>query len=315
MPASTSRAGFLIAAAAISASTAAPVRAQTTQPLRVGMGPSDAYGEAWYGADAGLFQKAGLTVEVIGFGSGTTAQAAMLAGQIEIVGTSVLPVANAIIRGIPIVLVAAGAVNTVKASQSIMCVRKDAPIHTAGDLIGKTIAMNAIRTSSELALDVWLTKNGVDVSRVRTVEVAASEMGQAVERGTVDGFIAGEPALSAALRANNVRVLVDPMQYIAPRFMYSAWFANTPFVEHNPELIQRFSAALYDIARWSNRHHVETAQILAKYTKLDSGNVNAMIRADFAEALQAGELQPLLDQAAKFKYISRPMTVSEFLIR
>jgi NitT/TauT family transport system substrate-binding protein len=310
----TSRAGFIGTTAALALGSGGVARAQSGPPIRVGIGPSDAYGEASYGSDAGIFQNAGLNVEVTGFNSGTTAQAAMLAGQIDIVGTTALPIANAVIRGIPIVLVAAGAVNTAKASQSIMCVRKDGPIRTAQDLIGKTVCFNAIRTGSELALDAYLSKNGIDPTRVRTIEVSVAEMGVAVERGTVDAFVAGEPALSSALRASNVRVFVDPMQYIAPRFMYSAWFAQPSFVERNPDLIKRFAQTMYAVAKWSNTHHTETAAIIAKYTKLDVGDVNRMIRADFSESLRLSELQPLLDQAAKFNYISRPMQASELTL-
>jgi NitT/TauT family transport system substrate-binding protein len=310
----TSRSAFLGATAALVLGTGNPARAQSGPSIRIGIGPSDAYGEASYGDAAGIFQKAGLNVEVTGFNSGTTAQAAMLAGQIDVVGTTALPIANAVIRGIPIVLVAAGAVNTAQASQSIMCVRKDGPIRTAQDLVGKTVCFNAIRTGSELALDAYLSKNGIDVASVRTIEVSAAEMGVAVERGTVDAFVAGEPALSAALRANNVRVFVDPMQYIAPRFMYSGWFAQPSFVERNPDLIKRFTQAMYAVAKWSNAHHAETAVVIAKFTKLDVGDVTRMIRADFSESLRLSELQPLLDEAAKFNYISRPMQASELLL-
>lgn len=309
-----SRAGFFSTSAALAVAAGTAVQAQSGPVLRVGMGPSDAYGEAWYGADAGIFQKAGLNVEVTGYNSGTTAQAAMLAGQLDIVGTTALPMANAIIRGIPMVIVAAGAVNTAKASQSIMCVRKDSPIRSAQDLIGRIVCFNAIRTGSELALDVYLTGNGISVSQVKTVEVAAAEMGVAVERGTVDAFIAGEPALSFALRENNVRVFVDPMKYIAPRFMYSAWFATAQFARSNPDLLKRFAGAIYQTARWANTHHAETARTIAKYTKLDIATAQGMVRADFSESLRLGELQPLLDQAAKFKYISRPMTAAEFTL-
>lgn len=310
----TSRATFLGATGAFVLGATGAAHSQTGTAIRVGIGPSDAYGEASYGVEAGIFQNAGLDVQVTGFNSGTTAQAAMLAGQIDIVGTTPLPIANAVIRGIPLVLVAAGAVNTAKASQSIMCVRSDSPIRTAQDLIGKTVCFNAIRTGSELALDAYLSKNGVDISRVRTVEVSAAEMGVAVERGTVDAFVAGEPALSAALRANHVRVFVDPMQYIAPRFMYSGWFATPSFVQRNPDLTKRFAQTMYAVAKWANTHHAETAAMIAKYAKMDVGDVNRMTRADFSESLHVNELQPLLDQAAKFNYISRPMQASELLV-
>jgi NitT/TauT family transport system substrate-binding protein len=315
MPA-RSRSDFLVAASALALAAGVPARAQAPAPvLRVGMGPSDAYGEAWYAADAGIFQKAGLNVEVQAFNSGNTATSAVVAGTLDIVGTTPVPIANAVIRGIPLVIVAAAAVNTVKAPQAVMCVRKDGPIHSAKDLAGKTVGMNVVRSIPELGLDMWLAKNDVDIAHVRTVEVLAAEMGPAVERGTIDAFVAGEPALSAALRANNVRVLVDPMSYIAPRFMFAGWFTSAQFAQRNPELLKRFANTIYETARWANRHHTETAQILAKYTKLNVADVTTMVRADFSEELRLNELQPLLDAAAKFNFLPRQISAAEFVAK
>ncbi|HXP93691.1 MAG TPA: ABC transporter substrate-binding protein [Candidatus Binatia bacterium] len=310
-----SRSTFLATSGALALAASAPVRAQTSRvPLRVGMGPSDAYAEAWYAADAGFFQKAGLNVDVQGFNSGAVSTAAIVAGTLDISGTSTLPIVNAVARGIPLVIIAAAAVNTAKSPQAVMVVRKDGSVRAPKDLIGKTVGLNVLRTASELALDAWLVKNGVDAARVKVVEVLASEMGLALERGRIDAFIAGEPALSAALQGNRVYIFADPMSAIAPRYLYAAWCTSQSFAQRNPDLVKRFASAIYDTARWANRHHAETAPILAKYTKLDIADVGTMMRAEFADQLRGAELQPLLDSALKFGYLPRPVTLSELLL-
>src|ERR1019366_1252051 len=128
-------------------------------------------------------------------------------------------------------------------------------------LVGKTVGVNVLKTLLELGLDVWLTKNNVDVPSVRVVEVLFSEMGPALDRGTIDAAVIGEPALSAALKSNDVRVLTDPMILIAPRFLSAAWFSTTQFAQRNPELVARFANVIYETARWANRHHAESAPI------------------------------------------------------
>ena len=226
-----SRSTFLTASIALALAANAPARAQTSRlPLRVGMGPSDAYAEAWYAADAGFFQKAGLNVDVQGFNSGAVSTAAIVAGTLDISGTSTLPIVNAVARGIPLVIIAAAAVNTVKSPQAVMVVRNDGSVRSPKDLIDKTVGMNVLRTASELALDAWLVKNSVDAARVKKVEVLASEMGLALERGRIDAFIAGEPALSAALQGKRVHIFADPMSAIAPRYLYAAWCTTASFL-------------------------------------------------------------------------------------
>lgn len=210
--------------------------------LRIGSGPADAYAQGWYGIDMGFFKNAGLDVTFLPFNSASLVTAAVLGGSCDIGCGTTLTQAVANAKGVPIGIVAAAAVNTPQGPQALLCVRKDGPIHTPKDLVGKTIGVNILGTSVDLAIQAWLVKNGLDAHSVKFIEVLADEVGPAIDRGTIDAFAQGEPALSAALRDNDVRVLADPMPAIAPRFLYASWFATPSFVKNNSDLVRRFSA-------------------------------------------------------------------------
>ena len=140
-------------------------------------------------------------------------------------------------------------------------------------------------------------------------------MGAAIDRGTLDAAVIGEPQLSAALKANDVRILTDPMPLIAPRFVLGAWFTTQQFAQRYPEAIKRYVSVMYETARWANTHHPESGKILVKYTKMNVEDISSMIRADFAEQTRASEIQPLLDACAKYNYIPRPIAASEMILR
>lgn len=312
-----SRKAFLgTTAAALALAGAGPGRAQSQLPkVRIGSGPADAYAEGWYGVDMGFFKDAGLDVDYYPFNSGSLATAAVLSGNCDIVCGTTLTLATAISKGVQLGILAPAAVNTARGPQALLCVRKDGPIHTAADMVGKTIGVNVLGTSVDLAIQAWFAKNGLDPKSAKFVEVLAAEVGAAIDRGTIDAFAQGEPALSDALHRNDVRVLADPMPAIAPRFLYAAWYATPAWFNANLEAARRFQKAISVAARWGNNNHAASALIVAKYTKLPVAAITTMMRADFSDGIHANEIQPLLDAATKFGFLPRPMTTAEIVLK
>ena len=286
--------------------------AQTVPALRVGTTGNDSYAEVYYAAEKGFFQRAGLNVEIETFNNGAAASAAVVSGAIDIGVSSPLQVAQAFARGVPFVLVAAGALNTEKEPSALLVVAGTSPIKTAKDLEGKTVAVNALKTASEEALDAWLGQNGIDVPKVRTIEMPFSEMGAALARGTVDAAVVGEPSLTFTLKSG-ARILANPTLAVARQYLLSSWFAMRPYVEKNPDAIKRFASAIYDAARWANANRKDSAAILAKHAKLDVDVTSSMRRVQYGEALRVAEIQNQLDVALKYGMISKPVTAKDIL--
>lgn len=288
-----------------------------TQPssLRVASTANDTYASAYFAQDMGFFTKAGLNVDLQTLNNGATIAAAVVGGTIGIGVSTPIQIANAYIGGVPLVIVASGSLSSTKVKTLLLCVAKSSGFKSAKDLEGKIVAVNALKSGSEVGLDAWLVQNGMDISKVKVIETNFSQMAPSLLRGSIGGAVLAEPALTQALKDPGIVVLGDPNAAIAPQFVSSCWFATREFAQQNPEIINRFTRAIYEAQKWANGHQSESAAILAKYAKMDVGLVRSVGRATFAEQMRIAEVQPFLDAAVKYGTISKPVSAADLLIR
>jgi NitT/TauT family transport system substrate-binding protein len=310
------RAAFIggVAASGLVLGTRTRAGAQAALPIRIGATPNDTYAEAYYAAETGIFARNGLTAEVQTFTNGAAVAAAVAGGALDAGVSTPAQLANAIQHGVPFGLVAAGALETPQVPTGLVAVAKSGAIQTAKDLEGKTVAVNAIKTLTEAAFDLWMTRNGADPAKVHVIEMTASEHGAALERGAVDGAVLGEPSQSIAIRSGKLRILGDPFAAVAPRYLISTWFARVSWAQAQAETVKRFQKSIYEAGVWANGHHADSAAVLSKISKMDLDIIRGMGRCPYADALRLSDVQPQLDVALKFGIIGKPMTASELLI-
>lgn len=78
---------------------------------------------------------------------------------------------------------------------------------------------------------------------------------------------------------------------------------------------RRVAAALTEAGRWANQHPDASARIVARVAKIDLDVIHAEHRTIYGEHMRADDLQPQLDAAFKFGFLSRPVSAAEFLPR
>lgn len=283
--------------------------------LRVGADTGWEYSEAWFAQDMGFFTKAGLNVAITALNSGAAISAAVASGQLDVGVSSIVPLAIAYTRGLPFVVIAGGALETANVPGGVLCVAKDGPIQRASDLQGKTIAVNALKNLAEMVLDAWLTKNGVDLSSVKVVELRYTEMEGAIDRGAIAGAVLSEPALTPALKSGRFRVLGDMFVAIGSQYTISCWFSTRPFAQKNPEAIRRFQTAIYDAGRWANTHPDESGTVNAKYAQMDPEVVKKMLRRPYATQLRPVDLAPVLEAASKYGVTPQAVAAADLIWR
>lgn len=305
------RSGFLLGVPLVAATTLR-ARAQPAPVLRVGAVPSEGFMEAWYANDMGFFSDVGLTVEVLPFHNGGDISTAIVGGAIDVGISSVITLANALLHGIQFVYFAAGNLYLSSAPTIALCVPKDSPVRAARDFEGRTISGVTLKDPLHLATVTWLTKNGVDISKVDIVETPASGMLAVLTHGTVAAAIMPEPYLSAAV-AGGARIFATCFDAIAPRIMLGGWFSTAKWVQDNPALARRFATVIYRTAKWANAQPAQSTSILEKYTKLDDAAVRHMTRATFADSLNPALIDPILKRAAEYRFIERPVSAREMI--
>jgi NitT/TauT family transport system substrate-binding protein len=289
--------------------------AQSVPPLRVAANLSDAYAEAYYAQDAGFFTANGLTVEITSIASAPAIAEAVASGSLDIGVSSALAIAQAVSHGVPLTIVASGGVTSPSSPATTLCVAGDSPIKSAKDVEGKTIAVIGLKTISEVGVDAWLEKNHADKSKVHVIEMTFPQMGAALDRGTIAAAVLTEPSLSQAKATYHIRELANTSFAIAPRYLSSAWFSDTSYAAKNPDIIARFSKAIYEAGRWANANHDKSLAILAKYAKVDVDTFNKNNRISFATSLDPADLTPQLDLALKFGALPRRVTAAELIGR
>ena len=283
--------------------------------IRIAANPIDAFMEPYYGSDLGYFAKAGLSVEMMRATNGAQAISAVVGGAVDIGISTVVQLANAYLSGVKLQILAGGPLVDTSDERPVaaLCVDKSSTIKTARDFEGKTIGVSALRDGSNLGAAAFLSKNGVDLTTVKFVEMPFSAMPEALARGRVDGAMCAEPFMPTA--DNTERVLFNAYQALAPKFMAAGWFCSASWIKANPTVARRFAEVIYQTAKWANNpaNRPTRMSLMQKYTKIDTAVLQRMNYTPFAESNDPALTQPWLDWAYRLKYIDKPVKASELI--
>jgi NitT/TauT family transport system substrate-binding protein len=312
---SRSRSRFLaLCASSLAVGMPAVVRSQTPTTLRVACTASDAYAEAIYARDLGLFEKAGLNVDLSLLGGGSTIVAGVASGALDVGITTPIPLVLAFLHGIPLSYFCSGGMYNPE--ESALCVLADGPITTAKDLEGKIVASPALVDANTIAVRSFVDQNGGDSTKIRFLEVSFSAMVASLQRGVVSAAPIVEPALSVAKKQGAIRVLLPPYaSAFGQNALLGGWFARTEWLKANPAIARRFASVIYSAGKWANTHPNESADSLAGAAKLDPLVVRGMGRAPYGETLNPSMVQPMLDLCYKYKVTDRRVNAGEIIYK
>jgi NitT/TauT family transport system substrate-binding protein len=279
--------------------------ASAADPIRVIGLPIDTGLEVQYAQAAGIVDQSGLSLHAETMYAGAAVQAAIAGGAADIGLTNVSSLATAREKGLPLVMVAPAGLYTSKEPTSVLMVARDSTLRTARDLNGKIIAVNGLKSISQLGPEIWMDKNGGDSTTVHFIDMPFAEMPQALATHRVDAALVAEPQATSAKK--DARVFAAVYDAIGSRFLITAWFSTAAWVSANPDLARKFAAMIYRAAAWSNTHRAQTAEVLIGLTKLDPAIVRAMPRVVFDESPDPAALKPHLDAALKYGLITKPV--------
>jgi ABC-type nitrate/sulfonate/bicarbonate transport system substrate-binding protein len=288
--------------------------AQTLTTLAVAGVPEDSITPVLYGVQSGLYKRNGLEVQVTPERSGPAITAGVAGGAYQIGKSSITPLIQAYAKGLKIVIVAPAGVYTSAAPIDGMFVRVDSPVKTAADLNGKTFGVYGIGDIYTISARTWMEKNGGDPVSLKFVELPISAMVEAIATGRVDAGSMNEPAVEVALINPRLRLLTHPLMSIAPRWLYTAWFAATDYAAAHRPVMDAFARATRDAAAYCNGHHDQTVDLIATFTSVDAATVRKMTRVEQGLTLDPKLVQPVIDEMARSKAISNAFDARELFL-
>lgn len=172
------------------------------------------------------------TLEVFPFTNPADQKTALLAGSLEMCGTTLAHAIHSASRGEPVVVVAA-----LCNKCSALVVKSDGPIQTIKDLAGKKIGY-VPGTMHEILLRETLVKNGLNPAKdVSLVRVDFFDMGLALARGSIDAFLSGEPFPSLAVQQGYGRVLAYPYYGEGVGDINAGMLVRRDSIEKSPQLV------------------------------------------------------------------------------
>ena len=180
----------------------------------------------------------GLQVEVRPFTNPADQKSALLAGSLDMTGTTLALAIQAASRGEPVWLVAA-----LGNKCSALVVAKDGPIKNTADLRGKRIAY-VPGTMHEILLREVLHREGINPDKdVTLMRINFFDMGTALAKGNVDAFLSGEPFPTQAVMQGYGRILAYPYYGDSIGTINSGMLMREDFIQVHPEQALRMVAA------------------------------------------------------------------------
>lgn len=289
------------------------VRAQSSlTTIRLGMTPDvDVSNVVWEIPD-GIFQRLGLRLEGQRLASGSAVTAAVIGGSLDIGTASIFGLMNAHLRGVPVVLESAQAIYDAANPDTAFVVAKNSPITTVAQLNGATISVAALGDLFTIGTSAWVDQNGGNSKTLNFVELPVPAAAAAIASGRITGSLLVEPFLEDALERGQVRVLGHPYDLIAKRFAITYYFCSASYAAANKDLLARFRRGITQAIAYANGHKSEVYALAAR----DSGtSLETVQHIPFVlgSGLDPSIIQPVIDYAARFKFIPKAFPAGELI--
>jgi NitT/TauT family transport system substrate-binding protein len=240
-------------AAAASTEEVAEESAEETSELplvRVGHVPVTIYAPLFIAAAKGYFEEEGMRVELLPVEGGTENVVQVAAGNFEVAGGGIgAGMLNAVERGIEFEIVAPLHTERPPLTSPLVVskARYDSgEITEVADLAGLKVSTNSKGAATEYWLWRALQEGGLDFPDVEVLGVGFREVAPALESGSLDGGILGEPL--ATLMEDQGLIARLSEDFISD-FTSTVIFYNKEWAEANPDLAAGFVKAYIRGAR------------------------------------------------------------------
>lgn len=250
------------------------------------------WGTGMYGApyavamEKGYFKEAGVNLTDIagGVGGGSVVRNVMASAlPFGEVGTPAAIAAHR--QGLPIVVVGAGA----RAFDNVWVAMPNSKISSIKDLVGKRVSYTTPKSISDVFLQMLLTKNGVDPSKVTRVSAGGYGPGLTLlENGGVDLAPITEPLRTVT--KGKYKVIFSAKDNLPP-MMAAGTVVTQQYAKKNPAKIRALLEGRRRGVDFIYANPEEAGRILAKAYKIDQAiAVQAVVAMAKARQWSAGEI-------------------------
>ena len=199
-------------------------------------------------------------IRVFPFTNPADQKTALLAGSLDMCGTTLAHAIHSASRGQPVVVVAA-----LCNKCSALVVKKGGSVNRISDLKGKKIGY-VPGTMHEILLRETLVRNGLSPGRdVLLIRVDFFDMGMALARGGIDAFLSGEPFPSLAVDQGYGEILAYPYYGESIGTINAGMLVRRDTIQKNPELVTTLVNAHVEATQYLKTHPDEWLKRAASF--------------------------------------------------
>ncbi|MDX6204761.1 MAG: hypothetical protein QOF39_818 [Frankiales bacterium] len=150
-------------------------------------------------------------------------------------------------------------------------VKADSPLHSARDLIGKTIGVNVLGAHAEAVIDTYLQQNGLtpaEIKQVQLVVVPPNDTEEAVRKGQVTVGALGGVLQDHAVATGGLRRLFSDYG-IFGAFDGGQYVLRNDFIKKYPNTAKIFVTGVAKAIEWERSTPKD--QVIAEFTKIITG--------------------------------------------
>ena len=176
--------------------------------------------------------------------------------------------------------------------------RKDQGILSPDDISGKKLAVS-FGTVSEYFADLFLDKYGIDLSKVKMVNLDAPNMPIALINGDIDAFTIWEPYVYNAKKSLGAKAIIfeEKGLYTMPWNLVSI----DNYAKENPNIVEKMLRVMIKANEFINKNREEAVQITAKHIGMNPEDLNNIWDYySFSTKLDEPFLVTILEKEAKW---------------
>jgi NitT/TauT family transport system substrate-binding protein len=293
------------------AAAAMPSVAVAADAVKVGVLPISAVAPVYLGIKRGFFAAENLDVSTETFQGGAALVPAVMSGDVAFGFSNVVSLLLAGSRGLPLQIIANGAMTsrTPNVDATAVIVKGDGPVKAPKDLEGRVIGLDTLGSVGDLTVRNTLEKHGVDLGKVRFIELPFPQMLAALADGRIDAAYESEPFLTMA-RDQKMRVLFYPYYETVPGgFNVTFYFTSKTFAAANARLVARFQRALNRSLDFAQKNPAEARATILEFTKISPDVANRMVLPDWTPRVNAASVSAIADLMVKYAFLKTPADV------
>lgn len=268
-PAPTNTASTPTSATTEASPTAGSTGTGERTKVRLGYVPVMIFAPLFVAQERGYFAEEGLDVELTPVQGGSDSVVQLAAGNFDVaVGGAGAGLFNAAQRGVKFTIVAPMHQERPPLTTPLVISAKRAEeFKSVADLKGKKVAINATGSATEYWLAQALAKGGLKIEDVQLTTLAFRDVPAALESGSLDASMLGEPLVTINEQNGMVKVLAEDF---INGFSSTYVYMGEPLLKENPEAARGFLRAYLRACRDLQGDYMsqQIAAIIEKYTQV-----------------------------------------------